>query len=92
MKRLLGIVLVTSSLLAGVGWLTAADDAQEEAIKKDRKAMQGRWTVASYELDGNRPLSDEQLQSVRAMFDATGKTLGVQGFVRETKASTHGFA
>src|SRR5437773_12193409 len=73
MKILMGMVLVLGSLFAGIGWLAAADDAQEEAIKKERKAMQGRWTVASYELDGNRPLSDEQLQSVRAIFDAQGK-------------------
>lgn len=39
--------------------LLRADDAKEEAIKKEFLAIEGRWQAVSMEIDGNR-LSDEE--------------------------------
>jgi uncharacterized protein (TIGR03067 family) len=65
MRALPQIVLTVGTLCFGVGWLIAADDANDEAIKKDRAALKGEWKVVSYELDGKKPVSDEQLDKVK---------------------------
>jgi uncharacterized protein (TIGR03067 family) len=80
MKMHTRIALVAGLLFVGVGLLSAADSAEEEAIKKDRREMQGTWKVASYELDGNQPIPEEQLRNVKATLDANGKiTVEVDG-------------
>jgi uncharacterized protein (TIGR03067 family) len=73
MKAVVKIVLGVASLYLGLGWLMAADDAKEEAIKKDRAAIKGEWKVVSYELDGKKPVSDEQLEKVKVTIDESGK-------------------
>jgi uncharacterized protein (TIGR03067 family) len=60
-------------LLLTAGLLVAAGDAQEDAIKKDRQALQGTWQLTVYEVDGNKPLPDDQLGIIKAIFDASGK-------------------
>jgi uncharacterized protein (TIGR03067 family) len=73
MRALPQIVLTVGTLCFGVGWLIAADDAKDDAIKKDRAALKGEWKVVSYELDGKKPVSDEQLDKVKVTIDESGK-------------------
>lgn len=39
--------------------LTAGDDAKEQAIKKDRKAMEGTWRAVSLEVNGNKSAEND---------------------------------
>jgi len=45
---------IASILFASVGLLSAADDAKDEAIRKDLKSIAGTWTVTSREADGEK--------------------------------------
>ena len=47
-------ISIASFLFAGVGLLSAADDAKDEAIRKDLKSMAGTWTVTSRETGGEK--------------------------------------
>jgi uncharacterized protein (TIGR03067 family) len=52
MKRML--------LFLVVGLLVAADDAtKEEAVKKDMKLLEGKWTLASAVIDGEKTEGDD---------------------------------
>jgi uncharacterized protein (TIGR03067 family) len=73
MRVLARIVVPVASLCFGLGWLMAAGDAKDEAIKKDRAAIKGEWKVVSYELDGKKPVSDEDLEKVKVTIDESGK-------------------
>ncbi len=74
MRAFSQIVLTVACLCFGIGWLIAADDAKDEAIKKDRAALKGEWKTVSYELDGKKPVPDEQLENVKVTIDESGKT------------------
>jgi len=45
-------------VLACLGFLAAAEDEKQEAIKKDRKKYEGTWRVVSLELNGNKQPED----------------------------------
>jgi uncharacterized protein (TIGR03067 family) len=48
------------SLLAlMVGFVVAAEEPKDDAVKKDLKALQGNWTVVSIEVSGTRVPEDK---------------------------------
>lgn len=53
------IALALGSLLLGIGFLAAANDAKQDAIKKDRKKYEGTWRVTSLEINGNKSSEDD---------------------------------
>ena len=67
-------------LFAMTGPLTA-DDAKDEAIKKDRKKYEGTWRVVSLEVDGNK-LPEEDAKKFTVVNEADGKwAIEVEGKV-----------
>jgi uncharacterized protein (TIGR03067 family) len=64
--------LVVAIFFAGVGLRSAAGDAQEDAVKKDLKALTGTWAVVAAERDGNK-FTEEQTKGVLLTIDGTGK-------------------
>jgi uncharacterized protein (TIGR03067 family) len=58
-------------LLLGVGILAAADDAKQDAIKKDRKKYEGTWRVTSLEINGNKS-SEEDAKKITVVNKADG--------------------
>jgi uncharacterized protein (TIGR03067 family) len=71
MKRPYLITFALGSLLLGVGFLTAADDAKQDAIKKDRKKYEGTWRVTSLEINGNKS-SEEDAKKITVVNKADG--------------------
>ena len=68
-------------LFVGVGVLLAADDAKDEAIKKDRKMYEGTWEVVSFEVDGNKA-DEEDAKKIVVINEADGKwSIEVEGKV-----------
>ena len=47
-RSALGLALIAVAAIA------TADDAKDEAIKKDRKLIEGTWRVVALEVDGNK--------------------------------------
>jgi uncharacterized protein (TIGR03067 family) len=72
MRRHAVAVVAVVSLMGGVGLSGAADEAKEEAVKKELKALQGTWRPISQELDGKKT-SEEELKDRAVVFDAAGK-------------------
>jgi uncharacterized protein (TIGR03067 family) len=58
MKSIFGCVVV-GVLLAAFAGLAAADDAKDEAIKKDRKQIEGTWRIVALEIDGNKSAEED---------------------------------
>ena len=71
MKRLYLITFALGSLLLGVGFLAAADDAKQDAIKKDRKKYEGTWRVTSLEINGNKS-TEEDAKKITVVNKADG--------------------
>ena len=71
-------VLAVVSLVARVGVLAAAGDADDEATKKDLKALTGTWRIVSEDREGRR-LSEEELKSAVVTYGADGKYSVVRG-------------
>ncbi len=53
--------LFVGVLLTAVVARAFADAAQDEAIKKDRKLIEGTWRVVALEVDGNKFCSDRPI-------------------------------
>ncbi len=51
-------VVVLGFLITAVMGVSAADDANEDAIKKDRKRIEGTWTIVSLVINGNSSTVD----------------------------------
>ncbi len=49
----LGLLLTTTAMFA------AADDAKDEAIKKDRKQIEGTWRVVALEVNGDKVMEED---------------------------------
>jgi uncharacterized protein (TIGR03067 family) len=49
----IGIMLTTIVAIAPAG------DAKDEAIKKDRKQIEGKWRVVALEVDGNKAMEED---------------------------------
>ena len=54
MRRSLFSFLVVGVLLTAIAAIASADDAKDEAIKKDRRQIEGTWRVVALEVDGNK--------------------------------------
>jgi uncharacterized protein (TIGR03067 family) len=54
------------------GALTAADNAKDEAIKKDRKKYEGTWQVVALEVEGNKA-DEEDAKKITVINEADGK-------------------
>jgi uncharacterized protein (TIGR03067 family) len=73
------IALALALLATCLGLVRAGDDAQNEAIKKDRKLYEGTWRVVSLEVDGNKT-ADEDAQKIVVVNKADGSwTIQVDG-------------
>ncbi len=46
--------LIVGALLSAMVTTAAADDAKDEAIKKDRKKIEGTWRIVELVVDGNK--------------------------------------
>ena len=49
-------------LFLGCGFLLAAGDTKDDAVKKDRKKYEGSWQVVSLEVDGNKTNEEDALK------------------------------
>jgi uncharacterized protein (TIGR03067 family) len=58
MRRSFLGLLVVGALFTAIGAIASADDAQDKAIKKDRKQTEGTWRVVTLEVNGDK-LKDE---------------------------------
>src|SRR5262249_10550977 len=67
MRRLHFVILV-----AAAGLFIAAD-AAEDAIQKERDKLKGTWKITSFDVNGAKPVSDEQLEGVTTTISADGK-------------------
>jgi uncharacterized protein (TIGR03067 family) len=68
MKRVLVSLLVVGALLTAVAF---ADDAKDEAIKKDRERIQGVWRVIALVVDGNEA-KEEDAKKISVVNGADG--------------------
>jgi uncharacterized protein (TIGR03067 family) len=81
MKRYALLALGFGLLFIVAGALTAADDAKDEAIKKDRKKYEGTWQVVSLEVEGNKA-DEEDAKKITVINEADGKwAIEVEGKV-----------
>jgi uncharacterized protein (TIGR03067 family) len=53
-----GIWIVAALLMALPG-ITRADDAQDEATKKDRQLLEGTWRIVALEINGNKAMDED---------------------------------
>lgn len=51
--------LVLGILLTAITAIATADDAKDEAIKKDRKQIEGTWRVVALEVNGNKAMEED---------------------------------
>ncbi len=54
LKCLLAVGCMTVAMLSAFG----ADNADDEAVKKDRKRIEGTWKVVSFTINGNQSTGD----------------------------------
>ena len=54
MRRVSLGLLVVVTLLTATATMASADDAKDEAIKKDRKHIEGTWRILALEVNGNK--------------------------------------
>ena len=47
-------LFVVGAFLTAITTIAYADDAKDEAIKKDHKLMEGTWRIVALELNGNK--------------------------------------
>jgi uncharacterized protein (TIGR03067 family) len=69
-NRTIGPTSLGLALLA-VAALAIGDDAKDEAIKKDRKLIEGTWRVVALEMDGNKS-SDEDAKKITVVNSPDG--------------------
>lgn len=59
MARLLFGLLAVGALLTAIATIASGDDAKDEAIKKDRKQIEGTWRVVALEVNGNKAMEED---------------------------------
>lgn len=59
MKSLCWGFFVVVTLLTTNATMASADDAKDEAIKKDRKRINGTWRVVALEVNGNKSKEED---------------------------------
>jgi uncharacterized protein (TIGR03067 family) len=70
--------LTIAFLLAGIDLPGAAGDGQEEAFKKELRALAGTWRPISGETDGNKA-PEERLKEASLTRDEAGKVVARRG-------------
>lgn len=61
---------IAGVLLQSIG-AVAADDAKDEAIKRDRKRIEGTWRIAALEINGNKS-KDEDAEKLMVVNGSDG--------------------
>ena len=59
-------------LIALGGLFLVAADAGDDAIKKERAKLKGTWKIVTVEVNGAKPFSDDQLETVTTTIDGDG--------------------
>ena len=59
-------------LLAAAG-LVIAGDAPKDAVKNELQKLKGTWQITSFVVNGQKPVTDEQLETVVTTIAADGK-------------------
>lgn len=59
MKKLLFGFVVVGLLLTPVARMATADDAKDEAVKKDRRQIEGTWRLVALEVNGNKAMAED---------------------------------
>lgn len=59
MRRFYFGIVVVGALLTAIGAIASADDAKDEAIKKDRKQIEGTWRVVALVVNGNQAMEED---------------------------------
>lgn len=52
-------VLVVGALLMAIATMVSAADLKEDAVKKDRKQIEGTWRIVAIEVNGNKLMEDD---------------------------------
>ena len=52
-------LLVVGALLTAIATIASAGDFKDEAIKKDRKQIQGTWRITALEINGNKSADED---------------------------------
>lgn len=85
---LLGLSVIGFSLVITASF-AGAEDAKDEAIKKDRKQIEGTWRAVALEVDGNKA-SDEDAKKITVVNGPDGTwTLFSEG--KEVGKGTNSF-
>ena len=63
--------LVVGVLLTAIVAIASAGDAKDEAIKKDRKQIEGTWRVVALEVNGNK-VKEEDAKKLTVVNDSDG--------------------
>lgn len=74
----LAMLVATCCLVTGFGSAAAFGDAQEDAFKKELKALAGAWRPILIETDGDKA-PEEVLKELNMTRDDTGKVVMRQG-------------
>ncbi len=59
MKRSFLALLVVGVVFTAMATLASADDSKEEAIKNDRKQIEGTWRIVALEVDGKKAAEED---------------------------------
>ena len=50
---------IVGTMMMAITATAAADDAKDEAIKKDRKLIEGTWRIVALEINGNKSNNED---------------------------------
>ncbi len=59
MKTTLCGFWIVGAMLTVMTGIASADDAKDEAIKKDRKQIEGTWKIVALEINGNKAMDED---------------------------------
>lgn len=71
MRRSFLGLLVVGALLTAIGTIASAGDSKDDAIKKDRKQIEGTWRVVALEVNGNKA-NDEDAKKLTVVNGSDG--------------------
>lgn len=90
MRRLAFGLLGVGALLTAIATVASAGDAQDEAIKKDRKDIEGTWRVVVIEINGSKSQEEDIGKFVKKLTVVNGSdgTWSLRADDRETNKWT----
>ena len=59
MGRLLFGFMFVGVLLTAIGEIASADEAKDDAIKKDHKLIEGTWRIVALEINGEKSIEED---------------------------------